>query len=93
MDASALEGPVASVASFPVKADGDAVRLVVQAARDRANQHQATVELLREDLVVLLHHRLLTEQWPVLRCLISPYIREVWEDAFPELAHEASAAA
>jgi hypothetical protein len=48
-------------------------------------------EGLREDLVVLLHHRLLTEQWPVLRRLISPYIREVWEDAFPELLHTAPA--
>ncbi|MFG3475411.1 hypothetical protein ACGF3K_09080 [Streptomyces sp. NPDC047980] len=34
-------------------------------------------EGLREDLVTLLHHRLLAEQWPVLRRLISPYIREV----------------
>ncbi|MET7651942.1 MULTISPECIES: hypothetical protein [unclassified Streptomyces] len=42
-------------------------------------------EGLREDQVALLHHRLLTEQWPVLRRLISPYIREVWEDAFPVL--------
>lgn len=48
-------------------------------------------EGLREDLVALLHHRLLTEQWPVLRRLISPYIREVWEDAFPELLSTAPA--
>ncbi|MFE9173968.1 hypothetical protein ACFYNZ_31700 [Streptomyces kebangsaanensis] len=48
-------------------------------------------EGLSEDLVALLHHRLLTEQWPVLRRLISPYIREVWEDAFPELLRTAPA--
>lgn len=42
-------------------------------------------EGLREDLAAFLHHRLLAEQWPVLRRLVSPYIREVWEDAFPEL--------
>ena len=48
-------------------------------------------EGLSEDLMALLHHRLLTEQWPVLRRLISPYIREVWEDAFPELLHTAPA--
>lgn len=48
-------------------------------------------EGLGEDLVVLLHHRLLTEQWAVLRRLISPYIREVWEDAFPELLGTAPA--
>ncbi|MEU3759740.1 hypothetical protein AB0N12_31400 [Streptomyces albogriseolus] len=48
-------------------------------------------EGLREDLVVLLHYRLLAEQWPVLRRLISPCIREVWEDAFPELLGTAPA--
>ncbi|MFF8882109.1 hypothetical protein [Streptomyces flaveolus] len=42
-------------------------------------------EGLSKDLVALLHHRLLAEQWPVLRRLISPCIREVWEDAFPEM--------
>lgn len=42
-------------------------------------------EGLREDLAAFLHHRLLAEQWPVLRRLVSPYIREVWEDAFPGL--------
>ncbi|MFE7927354.1 hypothetical protein ACFU6S_01220 [Streptomyces sp. NPDC057456] len=46
-------------------------------------------EGLGEDLVSLLHHRLLTEQWPVLRRLVSPYIREVWEGAFPELLRAA----
>ncbi|MEW2292882.1 hypothetical protein ABZ719_09275 [Streptomyces sp. NPDC006743] len=50
-------------------------------------------EGLSEDLVALLHHRLLTEQWPVLRRLISPYIREVWEDAFPELLRTATTSA
>lgn len=48
-------------------------------------------EGLREDLAAFLHHRLLTEQWPVLRRLVSPYIREVWENAFPELARTAAA--
>lgn len=46
-------------------------------------------EGLREDLTVFLHHRLLAEQWPVLRRLVSPYIREVWEEAFPELPRAA----
>ncbi|MFC5958701.1 hypothetical protein ACFP51_30990 [Streptomyces pratens] len=48
-------------------------------------------EGLCEDLVAFLHHRLLAEQWPVLRRLVSPYIREVWEDAFPELLRTAAA--
>ncbi|MEU5714500.1 hypothetical protein AB0G71_01700 [Streptomyces sp. NPDC020403] len=46
-------------------------------------------EGLCEDVAALLHHRLLAEQWPVLRRLVSPYIREVWEDAFPELPRTA----
>lgn len=41
--------------------------------------------------MALLHHRLLTDQWPVLRRLTSPHIREVWEDAFPELLRTAPA--
>lgn len=45
------------------------------------------------DLTMFLNRRLLLEQWPVLRRLISPYIREAWENAFPELARTASAAA
>lgn len=48
-------------------------------------------EGLREDVAAFLHHRLLAEQWPVLRRLVSPYIREVWEDAFPELPRTAPA--
>lgn len=42
-------------------------------------------EGLHDDLATYLHHRLLSEQRPVLRRLVSPYIREAWEDAFPEL--------
>ncbi|MFP8884200.1 hypothetical protein [Streptomyces mangrovi] len=48
-------------------------------------------EGLREDLERLLHHRLLAEQWPVLRRLVSPHVREAWEDAFPELPRTAQA--
>nr|WP_326755853.1 hypothetical protein [Streptomyces hirsutus] len=48
-------------------------------------------EGLREDLAAFLHHRLPAEQWPVLRRLVSPCIREVWEDAFPGLPRTAPA--
>ncbi|MFE2322576.1 hypothetical protein ACFXD5_01355 [Streptomyces sp. NPDC059385] len=46
-----------------------------------------------EDLVSLLNRDLLPAQWPVLRTLVSRHLREVWEDAFPELASTGSAAA
>jgi len=34
----------------------------------------------REDVAAFPHHRLPAEQWPVLRRLVSPYIREVRAD-------------
>ncbi|MET9325058.1 hypothetical protein ABZX75_33725 [Streptomyces sp. NPDC003038] len=46
-----------------------------------------------EDLVTLLNRDLLLAQWPVLRTLISRHLRQVWEEAFPELATAGSAAA
>jgi hypothetical protein len=46
-----------------------------------------------EDLVTLLNRDLLREQWPVLRTLVSRHIRQVWEEAFPELSTSGSAAA
>ncbi|GAA0272978.1 hypothetical protein GCM10010302_08220 [Streptomyces polychromogenes] len=47
----------------------------------------------REELVRLLNRDLLLAQWPVLRTLVSRHIRQVWEDAFPELTAGGSAAA
>jgi hypothetical protein len=44
----------------------------------------------REDYVALLDRGLLTRQWPVLRRLVSPYAREAWEEAFPELLEDAA---
>ncbi len=39
----------------------------------------------RDDLCGLLNRNHLLTQWPILRNLISRYIRDVWESAFPEL--------
>ncbi|MER6572864.1 hypothetical protein ABT288_43610 [Streptomyces sp. NPDC001093] len=41
----------------------------------------------RRDLEVFLNRDLLISQWPILRTLISRFIRDAWEDAFPELAN------
>lgn len=46
-----------------------------------------------EDLVTLLNRDLLLAQWPILRTLVSRHVRQVWEEAFPELASAGSAAA
>jgi len=50
-------------------------------------------EGIRDDLVQYLNQDLLINLWPVLRTLISRDIRDAWEGAFAELAHQATAAA
>jgi hypothetical protein len=50
-------------------------------------------EGLHEDLPHYLNHDLLLQLWPVLRTLVGRTVRTVWEDAFPELASRARAAA
>ncbi|WP_346268740.1 hypothetical protein [Streptomyces sp. So13.3] len=39
-----------------------------------------------DDLIAILDRDLLIEQWPDLRTMINRHIREVWEEAFLELA-------
>ncbi|MEK2477264.1 hypothetical protein WN984_31020 [Streptomyces noursei] len=45
----------------------------------------------QQDLVHFLSKDLLVAQWPVLRRLVSRYLRTVWEEAFPELVASLSA--
>jgi hypothetical protein len=45
-----------------------------------------------DDLIRYLNRDLLIGMWPVLRTLISRDIRDVWENAFTELAVGARAA-
>ena len=44
----------------------------------------------RDDVAAYLNRDLLVRQWPVLRNLISPAVRSVWESAFPDLSPESS---
>ncbi|MGQ4477812.1 hypothetical protein [Streptomyces sp. SAS_276] len=50
-------------------------------------------EGLRDDLPRYLNQDLLLRQWPVLRTLVGRTVRAVWEEAFPQLASRARAAA
>jgi hypothetical protein len=50
-------------------------------------------EGLREDLPRYLNQDLLLQMWPILRTLTGRTVRTVWEDAFPQLAARARAAA
>ncbi|WP_329399813.1 hypothetical protein [Streptomyces melanogenes] len=47
----------------------------------------------RQDLEAFLNRDLLITQWPILRTLISRFIRDAWENAFPEPAAAQGAAA
>lgn len=47
----------------------------------------------RQDLEAFLNRDLLIAQWPILRTLISRFIRDAWENAFPEPAAAQGAAA
>ena len=44
----------------------------------------------RDDVAAYLNRELLVRQWPVLRTLISPAVRNVWESAFPDLSANSS---
>jgi hypothetical protein len=45
------------------------------------------------DIVRLLDRGILLQLWPRMCTLISRHVRTTWEDAFPELVRQASAAA
>jgi hypothetical protein len=47
----------------------------------------------RDDVAAYLNRDLLVRQWPVLRKLVSPTVRNVWESAFPDLSSESSSGA
>lgn len=50
-------------------------------------------EGLHDDLPRYLNKDLLVQMWPVLRGLVGRTVRTVWEDAFPQIAARARAAA
>ncbi|MFD9125405.1 hypothetical protein [Kitasatospora sp. NPDC059571] len=47
----------------------------------------------RDDVIAYLNRDLLRAQWPILRNLVSRYVRDAWEGAFPNLFSGHSAAA
>nr|WTB11769.1 hypothetical protein OG546_36470 [Streptomyces antimycoticus] len=62
--------------------------------RSRMSMYRTVLaEGQHDDLIALLNQDLLIAKWPVLRTLISRAIRDVWEEAFPELASARPAAA
>ncbi|MFJ9893488.1 hypothetical protein ACIQPR_09150 [Streptomyces sp. NPDC091280] len=83
-----LAGPTVGTVALPLHvAWSGRTSFALEGPRSRMGLYRTVLaEGQRDDLIAFLDHRLLVEQWPVLRKLISRHIREVWEEAFPELA-------
>ncbi|MGW1777076.1 hypothetical protein [Streptomyces sp. NPDC002104] len=90
-----LSGPADGVVELPLHVAWSGLRAYdLGRPRLRMGLYRTVLaEGQHEDLVTLLHRDLLVAQWPVLRMLVSRHVRQVWEDAFPELTAPESAAA
>lgn len=90
-----LTGPAHGTVDLPLHIAWSGLRAYdLDRPRQRMSLYRTVLaEGQRRDLVAFLDRELLLAQWPALRTLVSRHIREVWEDAFSELANEASAAA
>ncbi|CAM5534742.1 hypothetical protein ACFUV2_21470 [Streptomyces pilosus] len=90
-----LTGPLHGQVELPLHIAWSGLRVYdLDRPRQRMSLYRTVLaEGQRRDLLTYVNRHLLASQWPALRTLISRHIRDVWEDAFPELAREASAAA
>ncbi|MFI1284672.1 hypothetical protein ACH4U5_28660 [Streptomyces sp. NPDC020858] len=90
-----LAGPEHGVVELPLHVAWSGLRAYdLDRPRLRMGLYRTVLaEGQHEDLVNLLNHGLLLAQWPVLRTLVSRHVRQVWEEAFPELASGGSVAA
>lgn len=90
-----LAGPAHGSVQLPLHvAWSGLTRFELDRPRSRMSMYRTVLaEGQHGDLIALLNRDLLIDQWPVLRTLISRPIRDVWEEAFPELAAARPAAA
>ncbi|MBT2478132.1 hypothetical protein [Streptomyces sp. ISL-94] len=90
-----LAGPEHGVVELPLHVAWSGLRAYdLDRPRLRMGLYRTVLaEGQHEDLVTLLSRDLLLAQWPVLRTLVSRHVRQVWEEAFPELPTSGSAAA
>ncbi|MFE9636980.1 hypothetical protein [Streptomyces sp. NPDC006463] len=92
---SKLAGPLGGTVELPLHVAWSGLRSYdLDRPRQRMSLYRTVLaEGQRDDLTAYLNQDLLVEQWPVLRTLVSRHIRQVWEEAFPQLADQASTAA
>ncbi|WBB62557.1 hypothetical protein O7599_08500 [Streptomyces sp. WMMC500] len=90
-----LHGPIQGVVELPLHmAWSGMTSYDLSNPRQRMGLYRTVLhEGLREDLPRYLNQDLLLRLWPVLRTLVGRTVRTVWEDAFPQLASRARAAA
>ncbi|MFK0049474.1 hypothetical protein ACIQU4_36335 [Streptomyces sp. NPDC090741] len=82
-----LAGPSRGVVELPLHVAWSGLRVYdLDRPRQRMSMYRTVLaEGQRDDLTAFLDRDLLTEQWPVLRTLVSRHIRQVWEEHFPRL--------
>ncbi|MEV6956797.1 hypothetical protein [Streptomyces sp. NPDC051183] len=86
-----LAGPEHGVVELPLHVAWSGLRAYdLDRPRLRMGLHRT---VLAEGLAALLNRNLLLVQWPALRTLVSRHVRQVWEEAFPELPAKRSTAA
>ncbi|MEU2956872.1 hypothetical protein [Streptomyces xanthochromogenes] len=83
-----LQGPAHGTVDLPLHVVWSGRRSFdVDAARPRMGLYRTVLaEGQQQDVIDFLNRDLLIAQWPVLRTLVSRLVRDVWENAFPELA-------
>jgi hypothetical protein len=90
-----LQGPAQGVVELPLHMAWSGMTSYDMAKpRQRMGLYRTVLhEGLRDDLPRYLNRDLLLQLWPVLRTLVGRTVRNVWEDAFPQLASRTPAAA
>lgn len=90
-----LRGPTRGVVDLPLHmAWSGMTSYDLGKPRQRMGLYRTVLhEGLHDDLPRYLDQDLLLQLWPVLRTLVGRTVRAVWEDAFPQLASRARAAA
>ncbi|AOW90887.1 transcriptional regulator [Streptomyces olivaceus] len=82
-----LTGPERGTVELPLHVAWSGLRAFdLDQLRQRLGLYRTVLaEGMREDLCRFLNRDSLLELWPLLRRFISRAIKEVWEEAFPEL--------
>lgn len=90
---SELTGPVHGIVELPLHVVWSGLRAFdLDQPRQRMGLYRTVLaEGTREDLCRFLNANLLSSLWPVLRTLAGPSVRDVWEEAFPQLRERAAA--